>query len=124
MQTIFFKRFSLILAVVILGHLALVLTHVIPGQLKEALIVEGVLAAIFLLGILIILPGFKAGAENFALRFLGLTTLQMLSMLTLILILIVGKLPDMRYWAFSAISIFAVLLAAQSFLFIKEVNKK
>ena len=124
MQTIFFKRFTLILAVVILGHLALVLTHVIPGQLKEALIVEGVLAGIFTLGILIILPGFKADAENFALRFLGLTTLQMLSMLTLILILIVGKLPDMRYWAFSAISLFIVLLAAQSFLFIKEVNKK
>lgn len=124
MQTLFFKRFTLILSIVILGHFTLVLTHIIPGQLREALIVDAVLAVIFILGILIILPGFKGEPDNFALRFLGLTTLQMLSMLTLIIILIFGKLPDMRYWAFSAISIFVALLSVQSALFIKEVNKK
>lgn len=124
MQTIFFKRFTLVLAIVFLAHFILVLTHLIPGNFREALLVDGVLAVIFVLGILIILPGFKGAPDNFALRFLGLTTVQMLSMLSLILVLIFGKMPDARYWAFSAISIFIFLLAFQSVLFIREVNKK
>lgn len=124
MQTIFFKRFTLILALVIVVHFALVASHLIPGQLKEALITDGTILVIFLLGILIILPGFKGSADNFALRFIGLTTLQMLSMLALIVVLIFGKVQDARYWGFTAISIFIGLLAVQSYLFVREINRK
>ncbi len=124
MQTLFFKRFTLTLALVIFVHFALVISHVIPGQLKEALITDGTILGIFLIGLLIILPGFKGSPDNFAIRFIGLTTLQMLSMLGLVVLLIFGKLQDARYWGFTAISIFILLLAVQSVLFIKEVNRK
>lgn len=124
MQTPFFKRFTPILAAVILIHFALVLTHVLPGQIPGALITDGSVAAVFLIGMLIIIPGLKNPADNFAIRFIGLTTLQMLSMLTLIVVLIFGKVQDARYWGFTAISLFIFLLAVQSVLFIKEVNRK
>jgi len=124
MKTLFFKQFTIVLAVVILGHLALLLGHAIPGNPGEGIIVHASIAVIFILGLLIILPGFKSGPDNFALRFMALTTVQMLSMLSLILVLIVGKWPDARYWAFTAISMFIFLLAVQSVLFIREVNKK
>lgn len=124
MDTPFFKRFSFILATIVLTHFTLVITDVIPGNIREALAVDLVLAIIFSVGIIIILPSFKDQAESFALRFLAITTLQMLAMLSLVLILIVGEVPDMRYWAFSSISLFVALLTVQSILFIKEVNKK
>jgi hypothetical protein len=79
---------------------------------------------ILIVGIFIILPGLKKDSEYFAMRFIGLTTLQMLSMMTLIAVLIFGNLSEPRYWAFTAIILFAFLLSIQSFLFIKEVNKK
>jgi len=123
MQTVFFKRFSLILAITILVHFTLVITHVIPGQIKEALITDGTIALIFILGILIIIPGFKT-PDNFAIRFIGLTTLQMLSMLALVVLLVFGKMADARYWGFTAISVFVFLLAIQSVLLIREINQK
>lgn len=123
MQTSFSRRFTPILFAVLAVHLALVLTHVLPGQLTGALITDGVIAAVFLIGLLIIIPGFKA-PDNFALRFIGLTTLQMLSMLALIVVLVFGKVQDARYWGFSAISIFILLLAVQSAMLIREVNRK
>jgi hypothetical protein len=124
MKTLYFKRFTLVLAIVLLGHLGLLLSGLIPGNPDQGLIVLGSILLIFVLGFLIILPGFKKGPENFAMRFMALTTVQLLLMLTLILILITVKVPDARYWGFTAISIFIFLLAVQSFLFIREVNRK
>ncbi len=109
---------------VLLSHFLLVLAEKIHGEVLQAIIVDASLSAIFGVGIFIILPGLKKDSEYFAMRFIGLTTLQMLSMMTLIAVLIFGNLSEPRYWAFTAIILFAFLLSIQSFLFIKEVNKK
>jgi L-asparagine transporter-like permease len=124
MQTKFIRVFPVTLFCVIVGHFGLVLSQIIPGDLLPAIFVEGFITFIFVIGIFIILPGLKKDAENFALRFIGLTTMQMLSMLILIAILIFGNWPDPSYWAFTSISIFVVLLAIQSLLFVQEVNRQ
>ena len=112
------------MAIVLISHFVLVLTEKIQGEILPAIIIDTSLAAIFGVGIFIILPGLKKESEYFAMRFIGLTTLQMLSMMILIAVLIFGNLPDQRYWALTAIALFAFLLSVQSFLFVKEVNKK
>lgn len=124
LKTTFFKFFPLIVLLVLLSHFCLVLANAIPGEILQAVIVDAALAFIFGVGILIILPGLKKDSEYFAIRFIGLTTLQMLSMLMLVASLIFGELSDPRYWAFTAIILFGFLLAVQSYLFVKEVNKK
>lgn len=124
MNTNFFKFFPFVLILILLSHFLLVFFAVLPGEISPAIILDGSLFAMFGLGILIILPGLKKDAENFALRFIGLTSLQMLSMLALIASLIFGKFSDPRYWAFTSIILFSLLLMIQSILFIKEVNKK
>lgn len=123
-NTKFFKYFPFVMVVVLLTHFLLVLTEKIQGEILQAVIVDASLGAIFGVGIFIILPGLKKDSEYFAMRFIGLTTLQMLSMMTLIAVLIFGNLSEPRYWALTAITLFAFLLSIQSFLFIKEVNKK
>lgn len=112
------------MAIVLISHFVLVLTEKIQGEILPAIIIDTSLAAIFGVGIFIILPGLKKDSEYFAMRFIGLTTLQMLSMMILIAVLIFGNLQDQRYWALTAIALFALLLSVQSFLFVKEVNKK
>jgi hypothetical protein len=124
MKTKFFKFFPFIMAIVLVSHFILVLTEKIQGEILQAIIVDGSLSLIFGVGIFIILPGLKKDSEYFAMRFIGLTTLQMLSMMTLIAVLIFGNLSEPRYWALTAITLFAFLLSVQSFLFVKEVNKK
>lgn len=124
MKTKFFKFFPFVMAIVLVSHFLLVLTEKIQAEILQAIIVDGSLSLIFGVGIFIILPGLKKDSEYFAMRFIGLTTLQMLSMMTLIAVLIFGNLSEPRYWALTAITLFAFLLSVQSFLFIKEVNKK
>ena len=110
--------------IVLISHFCLVFFEKIHGEVLQAVIVDASLIFIFGIGIFIILPGLKKDSEYFAMRFIGLTTLQMLSMMILIAVLIFGELSEPRYWAFTAIILFAFLLMIQSFLFIKEVNKK
>lgn len=124
MNTPFFKRFSISLVLVIVLHLILVATHVIHGEIAQALIIDGILFALFALGTLIVLPGLKKGSDTFALRFLGLTTMQILVMMFLLVGIIFGKIVDARYWSFSTLIIFGILLAIQSILFVQQVNKK
>jgi hypothetical protein len=112
------------MAIVLISHFVLVVTEKIHGEILPAIIIDASLAAIFGVGIFIILPGLKKDSEYFAMRFIGLTTLQMLSMMILIAVLIFGNLPEQRYWALTAIALFALLLSVQSFLFVREVNKK
>ena len=124
MKTPFFKQFSITLILVLVLHLILVATHVLHGNMTQALMVDGILFVLFALGILVVLPGLKKGSDTFALRFLGLTTMQLLVMMSLLVGIIFGKIEDARYWAFSALIIFGILLAIQSILFVKQVNKK
>lgn len=124
MKTSFFKQFSIALVLVFVLHLVLVGTSILPGNMAQALLVDGVLFALFALGIFLVLPGLKPGSDSFSLRFLGLTTMQILVMMFLLVGIIFGKIEDTRYWAFSALILFGIVLAIQSVLFVIQVNRK
>lgn len=124
MKTPFFKKFSSALLLVIVLHLSLVATNVLHGNLSQALWIDALILVLFGLGILIVIPGFKTGSETFALRFLGLTTIQILVMMFLMVGIIFGRIEDARYWAFTALILFGIILAIQSVLFVQQVNKK
>lgn len=110
--------------IVIALHLILVATNLLHGNILQALWIDGLLFVLFALGILIVLPGLKPGSDTFALRFLGLTTMQVLVMMFLLVGIIFGKIDDARYWAFSTLIVFGILLTIQSVLFVQQVNRK
>jgi hypothetical protein len=115
----------------ILVYLSLLVIHLLcidfgllKGIFEQHLKVNVFLFALFSLGFLIVLPGFKKGPEQFSIRFLAMTTLQLLLMLTLILILSFNKIADVKYLGFTSISLFAILLIIQSTYLIKKMNRK
>ena len=82
------------------------------------------ISVLLAVGIFMVLPGLKPGSDTFSLRFLGMTTMQILVMMFLLVGIIFGKIEDARYWAFSTLIIFGIILAIQSILFVQQVNKK
>jgi|GEM_PF-5276082 len=124
MKTPFFRIFSTILVAVLLTHSLLTFFQLLPGKIASIALLDVSLLLIFSLGLVIIVPGLKKGPENFSMRFLALTTVQMLLMLTFILVLITTKYPDARYLGFTGIFIFIFLMAIQSVMLIRAVNKK
>jgi hypothetical protein len=105
-------------------HLVFVFFKFIPGDFSPILKIDTFLAILFVVGLLIVYPGIKKGAENFSIRFLLMTTLQLLLMLGLILVLAFNKIDHVKLLGLSAISVFVVLLVIQSFFLIKLINKK
>lgn len=105
-------------------HLLLVYGKILPGELRSSLALDAFLALLFCLGLLIAVPGFRKGPENFALRFLVMTTVQMLLMLTLILVFAFAEIGDVQVQAFTAMALFILLLGVQSFFLIREVRKQ
>jgi len=90
----------------------------------NASVVAGMLAVLFLGGLLIVAPGLQKDAENFTLRFLVLTTIQMMGVLFFILGLVFLKLDQAKAMGFQLIAIFGVLLVVQSVLLVKILSKK
>lgn len=120
----FSKRFLYFLVISLGLYLQLVNMQWLKIESESALKIVGILLAIFLLGLLIVAPGLNKSAENFTLRFLILTTVQMLSVLSIILALIYLKQPEAKTIGFHLIFSFTFLLAIQSVLLIRINEKK
>ncbi|MGV3631110.1 MAG: hypothetical protein ACO1O6_07885 [Bacteroidota bacterium] len=113
-------------------YLALLTTHVLlvyfgtlPGEFKIVAFVDLFLAALFCGGLLLAAPGLKKGPENFSMRFLAMTTAQMLLMLGLILVFVFGKIGGSpKTMGFTAIILFVLLLVIQSVYLIRKINQK
>lgn len=73
---------------------------------------------IFSLGTVIIAPGLTKTAENFSARFLILTTLQMLSVLSVIAYLVYSEMFEAKKTGFHLLTLFVILLFIQSYLLI------
>ncbi len=105
-------------------HLILVYSAILPGKMDLMIYLDLTIAFIFVSGFAISYTGLKLGGETFNLRFLLTTTLQMLLMLGLIVVLAFNKIEGVKVAGFSAIILFVILLALQSVVLIKAVNKK
>jgi hypothetical protein len=110
-------------ALIVFVHLILVKFRIIPGNFNHLLNIDIFLFILFVLGIIIVFPGIKKGGENFSIRFLIMTTLQLLLMLSLILVLSFTKIEQVKILGFSSISVFVILLLVQSVVLIKKMNK-
>lgn len=109
---------------ILIFHLVILQFGFIPANFFYSLNVDLFLAFLFISGLLISYPGIKKGAENFTLRFLVMTTMQLLSMMGLILVLAFMKIPNVKIVGYSSISVFILLLIVQSAYLVKEMNKK
>ncbi len=83
----------------------------------------GVFAGMILLTVLVMAPGIGKAPENFTMRFLILTTTQMLSVLSVVAAFVYLKRFDARTAGFELVCGFLFLLAAQSYFLIR-FNKK
>jgi hypothetical protein len=118
-SSVYNKQFLLAMLAVVGLYFGLVnLNVILINKIIAAEIVAG-MAIVFVLGIVIISPALNKGADEFALKFLLLTTVQMLSIFGIVGVLAFRKVPDFRSIGFNIISLFCILLFIQSFLLVK-----
>ena len=123
MKSNFISKFFISLFVVFLAHIALIYFDVLHVNFKMGLKLDLILFIVFSMGMQIIVPGIKNNPKNFVNRFLVLTTVQLLAVLSILVAVTYLKIPDYKIIVFHIISIFIILMLIQSFLLIKESNR-
>ena len=119
----FLKQFFLSIASIVSFYFGMVSLQIIPINPFGAVLVSLTIAFIFLLGMLIIAPSLDKDAEQFAIKFLLLTTVQLLLSFLIIGIVVFMRLEEFRQIGFHMVSLFVLLLGIQSFLLIRISNR-
>jgi hypothetical protein len=119
----FLKQFFLSIASIVSFYLGMVSLQIIPINPFGAVLVSLTIAFIFLLGMLIIAPSLDKDAEQFAIKFLLLTTVQLLLSFLVIGTVVFMRLEEFRRIGFHMVSLFVLLLGIQSFLLIRISNR-
>jgi hypothetical protein len=122
-RKLFSKQFFLVIASIVSMYLGMVSLQIIPINPFGAVLVSLTIAFIFLLGMLIIAPSLDKDAEQFAIKFLLLTTVQLLLSFLVIGIVVFMRLEEFRRIGFHTVSLFVLLLGMQSFLLIRISNR-
>lgn len=117
-------QFLSFMLLVISIYLGLVNFGILGIDKMNALYISGTSVLLFVIGALIIAPGLNKDAESFTLRFLLLTTVQMLCVFFIIGILAFQKIQNVRAIGFHLIAIVCTLLFLQSYLLIRIKNQK
>lgn len=115
--------FLMILVVTLLMFYGLVLGEFILISSKGLQIILVTSSLVFIGGTIIVAPGLVKSEENFVARFLILTTVQMLAILSIILALVYLKYPQAKAIGFQLLFVFLFLMCVQSFLLVKIKNK-
>ena len=116
-------QFLCYILLIIAIYIVLVSFEVLDIDKMNALFISVTSFFIFILGTLIIAPGLNKDAESFALRFLLLTTVQLLCVFFIIGILSYKKIHDFKAIGFHLIAIVCALLFLQSYLLIRIKNQ-
>jgi hypothetical protein len=119
----FLKQFFLSIASIVSFYFGMVSLQIIPINPFGAVLVSLTIAFIFLLGMLIIAPSLDKDAEQFAIKFLLLTTVQLLLSFLIIGTVVFMRLEEFRQIGFHMVSLFVLLLGIQSFLLIRISNR-
>ena len=119
----FLKQFFLSIASIVSFYFGMVSLQIIPINPFGAVLVSLTIAFIFLLGMLIIAPSLDKDAEQFAIKFLLLTTVQLLLSFLVIGTVVFMRLEEFRRIGFHMVSLFVLLLGIQSFLLIRISNR-
>lgn len=104
-------------------YLGLIYSGILKFNSQNALIISLADMGIFLLGTLIIAPALNKDHETFLLRFLLLTTLQLLLVFGIIAAIAFMKIAGAKMLGFHFAGIFFVLLIIQTVLLVKVSNE-
>lgn len=119
---VYTTRFVLLMFCVLIAYLGLVFSDLFIFDKQNALIISLGNMGIFLLGALIIAPGLNKSHENFILRFLVLTTVQLLTVFGITAALAFMKVTGGKVIGFHFAGLFFVLLVIQTILLVKLNN--
>ncbi len=122
MKNKLFSRFLVGVAAVLLLHVGVIAMGWLNVPYRYSLISDGFLFMLFLGGVKGTLTLTEKKKLPFAQAFLVLTSVQMLSIMAVLVAFIFLKLPDARVLCIQLVSLFMILLALQSVLLIKWVN--
>lgn len=117
---------KLILSLVALAalHLELVRLEVLPGTFDHMLRLNAGILFIFILSTLIAYRGLKKDAEQFAWRFLIMTTFQLLGMMTFVIWYSLKYKSESFVLGVSGSLLFLLGLALQSSILIRGIREK
>lgn len=87
-------------------------------------VLDGIIFLLFVVGGAAVMQGVKKSPENFVLRFMSLTTFQLLAILSIIAAVIYSDVHQARHVVFNIMGVFVCLLAAQSFFLVSALNQK
>ncbi len=118
------KQFISFLVILHALYSALIVSNLLPLNFQNAVLVNSFSAFIFLVGILIISPGLNKDLETFSIKFLLLTTVQMLLFMLGIVIIVYNRIGEQKITGFHFTGFFIICLAVQSYLLIKLKNNK
>lgn len=114
--------FSLVLFVFTAIYLSLILSGILNLDQKPALIIACINAGIYLPGALLISFGLKSKAEGFVMRFLSITTFQMIAAMSVMAAFIFVKYPNAKLIVFHFLILFCSTLAVQTVMLVKAKN--
>ena len=118
----YFKSFLLTALGLIGIHIGLVDTFNLGISLIQALQIDGFVFVLFLLSSLIAAPSLDKDPEQFALRYLLLTTLQLLAPLGAVVLWMVSKVPHIQSLGLNMVAMFGLFLTFQSIYFIRLIR--
>lgn len=118
----YFKSFLLTALGLIGIHIGLVDTFNLGISIFQALQIDGFIFVLFLLSSLIAAPSLDKDPEQFALRYLLLTTLQLLAPLGAVVLWMVSKVPHIQALGLNMVAMFGLFLTFQSIYFIRLIR--
>lgn len=101
-------------------HLLLIHFNVLKGELSTALTIDGILSILPLMSVIILYTRNK-NKDTFAQRYLIVTTFQFIGFLSGILGMVYGRIPDVKYWSFSTLVIFLLVLIIQTVILLRSM---
>lgn len=104
-------------------HFSLLNAQVVSYKWFHFNLFDGIVIFLFLVGGLLVAPAIRKSAEQFVMKFMILTTVQLLSALSIIAAVIYTKQPQARHLAFNILAFFVALLIIQSVLLVIGLNK-
>lgn len=113
--------YTFIFLFIVFTHLVLIQLNVLKGALSMAILIDVVLS-ILIFSSVIMLRNNDKNKETFAQRYLIVTTIQFIGFLSVILALVYSRIPDVKYWSFTALIIFLMMLITQTVLLLRSLN--
>jgi predicted neutral ceramidase superfamily lipid hydrolase len=118
----YFKSFLLTALGLVGIHIGLIQTFGLGLGLIQALQIDGFVVILFLLSSLIAAPSLDKDPEQFALRYLLLTTLQLLAPLGAVVFWMVSKVDHVQALGLNMVAMFGLFLTFQSIYFIRLIR--